>query len=376
MKSQWRFTALDTLFFKESRPMEAIGGAQLQSVFPPPARTLIGAIRTLIGQAYEVGGVDWKAYASDKNHPLKAIIGSPEALNPLAFTGPFLLKDGQRLFPVPLTLLRATKQDAKQTLVEFTRLQPSDKITQCDLGMLKLPKKRDALMGAKPLENASISAAGLQRILEGGMPAPEMIIDHSALYTSEERLGIGRDHAKRTTADGLLYQTSHIRPNEGISIGIVVYGLSNAIPLPEQGTARLGAEGRLASWQREAVQTLPAVKLKNKRIVLVLLTHAKFHQGWLPDGFKKEMLADGQTVWQGEIHGISLRLICCVLGKPVREGGWDLVNRMPRAMDSLVPAGSCYFFEILEGQNASVLHGCQIGQDIEYGRGEVAIGNW
>jgi CRISPR-associated protein Cmr3 len=53
---QWRFSALDTLFFKESRPIESVGGSQLSSVFPPPARTLIGAIRTAIGEA---NSVDW-----------------------------------------------------------------------------------------------------------------------------------------------------------------------------------------------------------------------------------------------------------------------------------------------------------------------------
>jgi CRISPR-associated protein Cmr3 len=76
----WCFEALDTWFFKESRPLEAVGGAQLRSMFPPPARTLIGAVRTALGDAQ---GVHWPDYAAQANHPLRALMGSPEALGPL-----------------------------------------------------------------------------------------------------------------------------------------------------------------------------------------------------------------------------------------------------------------------------------------------------
>jgi CRISPR-associated protein Cmr3 len=368
---QWRFTALDTLFFRESRPMEAIGGAQLQSVFPPPARTLIGAIRTAVGQAHDV---DWKSYANDKNAPLRAIIGSPESLGPLSFAGPFLLKDNERLYPVPLALLQASASD--KAGVAFTRLEPAEaeKAIMSDLGKLRLPTKRDALDKAKPMENASITAAGLQAFLGGGMPDAKAIIPNDDLYDSEERLGIGRDNDKRTVQEGLLYQTNHVRPKHGVSIGIVVKGLATD-NVPETGTTRLGAEGRLASWQREAIKPLPAAKSNGERIMLLLLTHARFQHGWLPDGFEKKTIDEGQTVWDGEIQGVALRLISAVVGKPLREGGWDLVSGMPRTMDSLVPAGSCYFFEKIGG-DAGKLNGLQIGLDTDHGRGEIAIGTW
>ncbi len=366
---QWRFSALDTLFFKESRPMEAVGGAQLQSVFPPPARTLIGAIRTAIGEAHQV---DWKAYARDEQHPLKALIGSADSLGPLSFTGPFLTKAGQRLFPVPLALLSGTA--AGKAEEEFTRLEPSAVVTVCDLGAVRLPKIKKPLPGAKPLENTWITREGFETFLKGELPAAKTIEKPDGLHHSEERLGIGRDNARRTTVDGLLYQTRHVRPRQDIAIGIHVHGLSST-QVARQGLTRLGAEGRLASWECDAAQVLPKVYIKNKRVVLVLLTHAQFRQGWLPDGFSQVTLPTQQTVWEGVLHGVSLRLISCVVGKPVREGGWDLVNRLPRTMDSLVPAGSCYFCEVLQG-NPSELQGRQIGQDTAYGRGEIALGNW
>ena len=46
------FTPLDTWFFRESRPHGSIGSSELGSVFPPPVRTLLGALRTLIGDTW------------------------------------------------------------------------------------------------------------------------------------------------------------------------------------------------------------------------------------------------------------------------------------------------------------------------------------
>ena len=54
-----RFIAIDTLFFRESRPFETFGGIELASLFPPPPRTVAGAIRSAIGEAL---GADWPAF--------------------------------------------------------------------------------------------------------------------------------------------------------------------------------------------------------------------------------------------------------------------------------------------------------------------------
>lgn len=370
MKQQWSFSALDTLFFKESRPMESVGGSQLASVFPPPVRTLIGAVRTSIGEAL---GVDWREYASG-THPLHAVIGGPDSLGPLRFGGPYLLSHGQRLFPAPLALLQGSSGQ--------TRLQPDSNITHCDLGAVYLPVKSDPMRhDAKPMEGALVTASGLQRFLSGDLLPSAEIRPASGLYTHEERLGIARNNSKRVTGDGLLYQTRHIRPlqHAGLQIGLIVDGLDNPA-VPECGMARLGAEGRLAAWQRSPAPALPAVHCPAtaKGLLLMLLTPALFAGGWLPDGFVADRQDDAH-VWLGELAGVKLRLKTSVIGKPVREGGWNMVQRAPRPLASYTPAGSCYFCEVVEGdlrQAQAALHGLQIGQETEYGRGELAVGYW
>ncbi|MCG9059807.1 hypothetical protein LH452_12915 [Laribacter hongkongensis] len=370
MKQQWAFAALDTLFFKESRPMESVGGSQLGSVFPPPARTLIGAIRTSIGEAL---GVDWREYASGE-HPLHAIIGRPDSLEPLRFVGPYLLSHGERLYPAPLACLQG---DSGQT-----RLYPDSQATRCDLGEVYLPVKTDpALQGVKPLEGALVTAAGLQGFLSGAALSKDAVRRAVSLYAQEDRLGIARDNSRCVTGDSLLYQTCHIRPlaDANLEIGMAVDGL-NSQDVPPSGMARLGAEGRLASWQRQPVQPLPTVNRppQAQGLLLLLLTPSLFAGGWLPDGFVP-IRHKGADVWEGELAGIRLRLLCSVTGKPVREGGWDMVRRAPRPLVSLVPAGSCYFCEVIEGDlqaAQAALHGLQIGQETEFGRGEIAVGYW
>jgi CRISPR-associated protein Cmr3 len=368
----WEFAALDTLFFKESRPMESVGGSELQSAFPPPARTLIGAVRTAVGEALDT---DWTRYGRDDRHPLRARIGSPESLAPLSFSGPWLTRAGQRLHAIPLALLFSHDKTAQ------TRLRPASAPQHCDLGHVCLPEKaKPALAGAGPLEKAFVTPDGLLAFLEGREISAAQIVETKALFSQEERLGIARDNASRVTGDGLLYQTRHVRPHSEAELGLAigVQGLDDS-DLPRRGVARLGAEGRLANWQRKAADTttLPKRPSSAKGIVLVLQTHALFTGGWLPDGFSA-IERDGQRLWQGTLGGISLRIVCAVTGKPVREGGWDLVNHCPRPLQSLVPAGSCYFCEVDGAPDAAckALTGLRIGQDTEYGRGELVVGYW
>ena len=367
----WTFEAFDTLFFRESRPMETVGGTALGSVFPPSPRTVIGAIRNAVGTAHHV---NWADYAG-ASHPLHAIIGKGDDLGPLSFGGPYLFTDKKPLYPMPLAVLWSSDKQ--------TRLQPAAKPTETDLGWVRLPDKCDPkLIGASPKEQDWLTLDGLKQFLEGEPIDEKNWRAHKSLVDAEPRLGIGRDNQTGTVKEGLLYQTQHIRPRHsaGLSVGMTVNGL-NTENLPEHGVSRLGGEGRPAGWQRNAATaiTLPVVQKQTEArgLVLLLLTPARFAQGWLPDGFVPVKKGDTDC-WQGELGGIRLTLLCAVTGKPVREGGWDLVGKQPRALQSLVPAGSCYFCEV-EGDMAhaqGTLHGLKIGADTVLGRGEIAVGYW
>lgn len=377
----WHFEALDTWFFKESRPLEAIGGAQLGSTFPPPASTLIGAIRSTLGEAC---GVNWHQYVKNEGRAAdwQALIGTPTDLTPLSFQGPFLTYQKKRVFPAPLSLMLATVNDQ----VRYTHLRPADQPCVCDLGAVRLPQKQDkTLLGAKLAENHYLTEQGLLAVLSGQAPKKADVLKADALFDTEERLGIARDQATRRPLDGLLYQTCHIRPRSETGVAIVVQGLqqSQFKGLSQQGVVRLGGEGRLGAWQRQKVSPLPKPIIKGTRLLLCLLTHAAFEQGWLPDGFEMvtaESHGRSCQYWVGELAGKKVRLISCVTGKPVREGGWDLANKKPRELRGLVPAGSCYFLECDSEQDAkqvaNAMQGAQWGQETAWGRGQCVVGMW
>jgi CRISPR-associated protein Cmr3 len=368
-----RFSVLDTWFFRESRPMDTVGGSELASLFPPSPRTLLGAVRTAIGDAQ---GVDWSAFGADANHPLRAEIGFGDDLGPLALSGPWVCEDGERLYPVPSFLLEKTTG----TATELARLRIGA-AAHTNLGRVRLPELPKGKQGYKPLEQAWLGAGDLEHVLAGGLPDPTAICHRRQLLEEEPRLGIARDNTRRITDEGLLYQTRHLRPRQTV-------GLEADIRLAEGTTieaalVRLGGEGRLAHLapvDPAPFPDAPKPSSSTRGLILVLLTAARFGSGssaWLLPGFMPED-QNGVRIWRGEVAGIDLTLHAAVLGKAQREGGWDLALERPRAVQSLIPPGSAYYVTCAQPVNQAIraLHGLQIGEDPALGRGLIACALW
>jgi CRISPR-associated protein Cmr3 len=365
------FNATDTLFFRESRPMESMG--ELQSVFPPPVRTLAGAIRTLIGEHLNV---DWREF--DANHPSVADIGFGDDLGKLHFQGAWLAweTDGkrERLYPAPLLLMQKDQS--------FYRLTLESKGIWCDLGkQVRLPKlpDNDDAKGSKPLENTWLTSDGLSAVLSGGKPDPKHIKKASDLFERESRVGIARDNSTRTVEKGLLYQTQHIRPHQGLSVELDTAGLPET--MPAKSIIRLGGEGRTASIEtKQTSNHLPKAPDANgntQGLLLYLLTPLNMPQA-AHLGFSREE-RDNQTIWTGTLNGIELELHGAVTGKALREGGWDMAKHQPRAVTSLIPAGSVFFCKAKNGDTQAAikaLHNTQIGELSAYGYGHLAAGLW
>jgi CRISPR-associated protein Cmr3 len=372
--------------------MESIGNAELQSVFPPPMRTLAGAIRSQIGEYQQV---DWQDFTENKHHVLREVIGDDDVIgSPLSFKGPFINFKNKRLYPAPLNLIAYTVD--KQTIIHQLALGEP---THCDLGeQVQLPVLPEGCKKLKKLEHYWLKAGDFQQLLHGKPPALSDLLvshdriapedNHTYLYQQEPRLGIALNQQRRTVEESLLYQTRHLRLTEDISIDVEVDGLANQY-LPEASSLlRLGAEGRMAHVglknTSDTLVTAPSAD-KAKGLILYLLTPAYFpatgneQQAWhfLPD-FEQTTVA-GKTVWIGEIQGVVLHLHMAIIGRLQREGGWSLKERKPRTLKSLVPAGSCWYCTV---ENMSVteaikqLHGIQIGNEQQLGRGLIATGQW
>lgn len=374
------FDAFDTLFFREARPMESIGAKPLAGRFPPPARTLAGAVRGLAGEAL---GVDWRAYRDGEatQDGVEAVIGKAKenGLGQLKLTGPYPVLNGQRLYPVPLSLFgkpnAAPLPEGEGVSSEYARLLPGE-ATDCDLGRVKLPVLAKALPGAKPLENVWLDADDMNRVLAGEEPVKP--VKAKQLFSAESRLGIAINSHSRSVEEGLLYQTVHARPEADVRIGVEVEGLPDTV---QSGVVRLGGEGRFARVDvaTAAARLQPKQPKGSDGVLLALLTPALFKPGeWHPPGFVEGKDGEGATVWRGKLENIELTIIASVIGKPVREGGWDLAKHQSRPATPLIPAGTVFFCTVKDSaaQAVEVLQGKKIGFETEWGRGELAVGYW
>ena len=327
--------------------MESIGGAELTSVFPPPPCTLLGAVRSAIGDAY---GVDWHEFKTQaKNHPLFTKIGFGDDLGPLSLSGPWVCYDGkdskdgncqyQRLYPIPLFLLAKSESEGENKKPDFIRLRIGDAV-QTYLGRVRLPELPGDTHGYKPLEQAWITKEGLEAVLAGNTPEPGTIHYAKDLFERETRLGIALDHTSHTVQDGLLYQTKHVRPKPCLAIEADISFATDTL-LPT-GLVRLGAEGRLASVSKGETPkflTMPKSDAKTKGIILVLLTPAHFGHGlngWLPPGFEARE-EHSVLVWKGKIADIALTLHAAIMNKVRRKRRWIWLNINP----DLSKADSC-----------------------------------
>lgn len=336
----WTFTPLDSCFFRGAKPFNAGEGGFLDSQFPPTTQTMTGVIRAAIADCH---GVDWATLHKGEQKNIADIIGShAEDAGKLRFQGPYILNHGQRLFPLPLHMLYNEKME------QWGSLQPSKKTLTTDQGELHLPQvSENTVKGSKPLANIWLDEKNFSQVLCGGTPTD--FYREKALFQAESRTGIGRDNATRMVEEGLLYFTRHIRLANGVTLAMQIEGGDGVQPAQ---MLRLGGEGRMANLTiKNTLPSAPARQDIDGTSMIILLTHADFNGNNAP------------TLPQG------VEIISACIGKAVREGGWDYKTNKPKALQSLVPAGSVYFIK----GNSVLLASC-LGERTVFGYGEIAIG--
>lgn len=388
MKETVEFTAIDTLFFKEARPMETPGSTELGSLFPPPIRTLAGAIRSSIAEDM---GVDWAEFHENNQPEIENIIGNSESTGTLKFKGPWLHYCGQRLYPAPLNLAAKYNETGRsikerEQIIHLAAFTIGD-AHRCDLAkngsMAALPCLPAGMEGCKALQNHWLTTEALELVLAGQekkINTSNAVVKKINLYKDEHRLGIARDNRNGMVKEGLLYQTRHLRLTKDTSVCLDLEGHEN---LPGNRLIKLGGEGRMAMIQTVPKPDFPKPPQIGEQtcqgVILYLLTPLLLKEGdeFLP-GFswnEREKI----SIWKGELNKIPLVLISAVLGKVQREGGWDMAKHQPRPVRSFIPAGSAFYCEV-EDNNVpgamKALHNTLVGEETNWGYGHIATGLW
>lgn len=361
MRMKWTFRGLDTLFFRDGTPFyQGEGGAvQPKGSFPPSIMTLQGAIRA--GLAHSQG---WTPSQRERwPHEL----GSPDDLGVLKLSGPYLMYEGEDLFPAPL-LLFGEKHTNEEW--ELTRLVLG-KGVDCDLGEnLQLPKLAKRING--DLFQGWLTRKGMAKVLAGGVPQGEEIYQPSQLWKEERRVGLERNRETRIAEEGKLYVVTHVRPHPKLEIVVFVDGVPKDWEVPTRMAIPLGGEGRVADVSIAKVEDatlpempqLPIDEDGKVRFTVTLLTSGQYFQ-------PEKVILHGP-------EGVPGKCVSASIGKLEQIGGWDLQNRCPRPLIPLLPAGSTWFFEASASELPAIkqLHGAMSGEKSAYGMGQLLIGTW
>ncbi len=364
----YALTPVDTWFFRDGRPYNQGESnlADIKSLFPPFALTVVGAIRASFAR-----GLGWSG-KGDWPKRIKTKLGDGQNLAPLRFKGPYLIKKqgdkSEGLFPAPLHMFGKPSETKEGQWEQITLLQPGNEI-DCDIGdKVRLPASKDAI-GLKSLFGCYLTCNDLNTVLAGGDLSKVKPINGKDLYDYESVVGIERNAETRTVVEGALYSISRIRLKSGVCLAIEVDGIEDGLNL--QSSLPFGGEGKMAYVDRLAesikVPQPPKMAPSDNKIQFTVthLTPAYFGGSWPGPGGQLPDIPD-------------VRVVSACIERPVKIGGWDTINKEPLPLKPFLPGGSIWFCEVESDSAKTInsLNGRHIGKYCEYGFGEVAIGLW
>ncbi len=390
------FEPSDFLFFRDNKPFtggENFGG--LSRDLPLP-QVVYGAVRTLLLQQAEV---DFNRFREFKTldeaalvYPIIRTTGLSDIAGSLRMRGPYLTRydDSSKLadhyFPAPLDVVKFEKggrTGGSRKL--YTILSPSADAS----GQTNLPATFLQTLLVKPglarptedLGNVVFSRIVMESYLDGSLEErtnSNGVEPVENLLVSEDRIGIAIGQ-NWVTKSGQFYMLEGRRMVEGVGLALELMGLDEALVGELSGQIlHMGGErrfGRLLPLTGEGEIPVAPAGLAN-RFKMLLVTPALFSQGWLPGWLDP---VNGQGTLPGSDLKVQLR--SAAVGRAMPISGWDIAHNRPKPLRRAVPAGSVYYFELLNGDPAQVVelfhHSESISdEDGQAGFGLTLVGKW
>ena len=342
--------ANDTFFFRDGRPFRKGDQSEGYSIFPPLPPTILGALRT----AYIATYGDLSAFYSKK---MVSTIGTPDSLGSMQLKGVFLAdRISGVYFPIPLDLI-VKKKDEEDRLYPL-KINPVDSNLRSNTLLTRL------LRWDVPEDVASETSGKLDSVYMAsyllGKKMPFRFFPEEHFVCSEPKIGIQRNRKTLASEESMLYRINMSRFQSASfdlsALGFVVdYCCTQA--LPGKGLLKLGGEGKSFVYEpsqhnpdpfskKADLNTLKNGIKKSGCFKLYFASPSIFKRGWLP------MWIDEETR-QGQYpssHGsVSVELVTAAVGKPITIGGWDMKKRRAKPTYRAVPAGSVYYFKVLDG---------------------------
>jgi CRISPR-associated protein Cmr3 len=192
-----------------------------------------------------------------------------------------------------------------------------------------------------------ISCDNLRKYLIGETSC--LTSEKSEFIIDEPKVGITRSHRTLATEEGMLYRINMKRfRNSEFGFVVDVDGIDQ---LPKSALIKLGGEGKGFTYRVICQKTDPIsdddrstirdVVRDSGKFKLYLATHAIFDDGWLPKCLHED-----------------IELITAAVGNYVTIGGWNVARRGPKESYRAVPAGSVYYFQVINSEKTDAILDC------------------
>jgi CRISPR-associated protein Cmr3 len=320
---------IDSLFFRDAKPFTMGEDTWANSVFPPSPSVIYGAFRSL----YFSENIDEFHNLKDKKNLNKDLDPTKKLkINSIN------LKIGDEIyFPIPFDCVKY--KDNENELVytlEFDDNLSKEGIKNSTLDRILISK---AGKRVKDIHSGFVRKSAFEEYLKTNKPFT--IQELSKIIIIEPKIGIAKSTETHSSEEGKLYRVEMIRLKKDIKFIVNFEDLN----LPDKGLLKLGGEGKTVSYvkvQDNIDVKFPDFSENEKYFKLILSTPGIFDNGWLPSWIDEDKL-------DGEIEGLNIRLIAVTIGKPIYIGGFDMAIGRPKPMYKAVPAGSVYYFKLLNG---------------------------
>lgn len=345
-------TPNDPLVARDGRPFGAGQGNRMRGLPWLLPSVVAGSFRTALVKA---GSGDFSCDV-------------PQRLMQIAVAGLFPVHNGQLYLPAPNDAVLAP--DKKEPL----RVVPQPITVGCDLPEDGLrPVMLSEAQAGEDFKPAEVPAWWPVDNYAEWLLGKGVSFDSSFLRgpLQETRDHVCLDAERGAAAEGQIFATAGLNvtrlPRFGVDGSrplherLAEITLSGRITIPASETAfkigqqfgiwhPLGGERRMVHWQQEAAVTtgwncpagIRSALATATKVRMVLATPAVFKDGWKPGWLT--------TGLEGEQSGVKLKLVGASIGRWKAVSGWSLAPpRGPKPIRRMVPAGSVYFFEVIQG---------------------------
>lgn len=338
---------IDVLYLRGNR-LFGEGADHAEPLMPPWPSLFAGALRS---RMLVDDGVDLAAFAKGKvSHP---VLGTPELPGPFRIAHVSLgRKHGEAiepLLPLPSDVVVLKEMEGTNPSCEY--LLPT---RRTDLEPAELPGDLPALpllrvcKPAKPDEPRYwLRRQGFEKYLRGEVIESGDLVSKRELWDTDSRLGIALNESTRAAETGRIYTTEAVVLRSDVGFLVGAAGASGR--LPRDGLLRLGGDGRGATLQRVEVDQPWFQTPETRGFRLILATPGLFPGGWMPPGVRRE-----QDEYWLQFRGLKARLHAASVPRHQVISGWDLASRKPKPAERVTPAGSVYWFEIIERDDSAM----------------------